>query len=44
MDGMMGGMRGMSAPMIALCVTWLGMVAAALVLLIVLVARDVSHV
>jgi len=44
MGGMMGGMRGMSAPMMGLCATWLGLVAAALVLLIVFLARDVSHV
>jgi hypothetical protein len=44
MGGMMGGMGHMSTPMIALCVTWLGLIAGALVLLIVFLARDVSHV
>jgi len=43
MGGMMGGMPGMSAPMMALCATWLGLIAAAIVLLIVFLARDVSH-
>jgi hypothetical protein len=44
MTGMMGDTGGMSAPMMGLCATWLGLVAAAIVLLIVFLARDVSHV
>jgi hypothetical protein len=43
MGGMMNGMRGMSPGIIALCVTWLGLVAATLVFLIVFLARGASH-
>jgi hypothetical protein len=43
MGGMMNGMRSMTGLTMALCATWLGLVAAALVLLIVFLARDVSH-
>jgi hypothetical protein len=43
MDGMMGGMRQMSGGMMALCAAWLGLVGAALVLLIVFLARGVSR-
>ncbi len=43
MDGMMDGMRHMSGAMMALCTAWLSLVAGALVLLIVLLARSISH-
>ena len=42
-DGMMGGTRHMSASMMGLCAGWLGLVGGALVLLIVFLARNVSH-
>ena len=44
MGGMMGDMGMMSGPMMVLGIIWLALIAAALVLLIVFVARDVSHI
>ena len=44
MGGMMNGMKGMSSGFIVLCVTWLGLVAAALIFLVISLARGTSHV
>jgi hypothetical protein len=44
MGGMMGGMGMMSGPMMVSGIVWLGLIAAALVLLIIFAARNISHV
>jgi hypothetical protein len=43
MGGMMNGMKGISPGFIVLCVTWLGLVAAALIFLVVSLVRGISH-